>query len=107
MIGGKYHIDPEFFHRHLDFLITLIPRKVFAVPSLPSTSANIHKLRITTILFREKLKTNGPKQDLEARRIAELECMQAYRRQFQGQAQPGDSIVREFATLDEEFVLVE
>ncbi|KAN0095891.1 hypothetical protein V8E51_016602 [Hyaloscypha variabilis] len=107
LIGGKYQVDPEFFHRHLEFFVTLVSRGVYAYPSLPSTSTNIRKLCITTILYQERAKRTGPKADLQVRRIGESETMATYRRQYQTGGHCGDSIVREFESLDEEYSLLE
>jgi hypothetical protein len=58
-------------------------------------------------LYQERAKRTGPKVDLQARRIEEFEAMATYRRKYQVAGQCGDSIVREFESLDEEYSLLE
>ncbi|KAL9093916.1 MAG: hypothetical protein Q9165_003839 [Trypethelium subeluteriae] len=47
--GAAYHIDPEFFLRHLDFLSTIGRRNYFGQPSLLSTSPHIIQLGYMSI----------------------------------------------------------
>lgn len=106
-IGGRFGIDPEFVHRHLDFFATLIPRSVFALPSLPSSSANIVQLCTCTILSRDASVMPIVKSDLQARRRDEAERMATYRRNFQSTCGTGESIVRDFSTMDDQYSILE
>ncbi|KAI8940904.1 hypothetical protein NX059_002162 [Plenodomus lindquistii] len=47
--GTCYHLDPEFFFRHLEFLSILSTKTYFSQPSLLSTSRNIIQLNYMTI----------------------------------------------------------
>ncbi|KAF1947044.1 hypothetical protein EJ02DRAFT_508222 [Clathrospora elynae] len=47
--GASYHVDPEFYLRHLDFLSSMSAKQYFAQPSLISTSRNIIQLKYMTI----------------------------------------------------------
>src|SRR5258706_9160515 len=38
LIGSKYHVDPEFFARHMDFRSASDKSNNFSIPSLPSSS---------------------------------------------------------------------
>ncbi|KAI9712293.1 MAG: hypothetical protein M1820_001506 [Bogoriella megaspora] len=48
-VGATYHIDPEFFQRHLDFLSAMGSRDYFVQPSLLSTSRYIIQLEYMSI----------------------------------------------------------
>lgn len=52
-LGSKYSIDPDFFRRHMDFLSVSIERHAYSSPSLASSSSNIFRLCVTTILHRD------------------------------------------------------
>lgn len=107
-IGGRYGVDPEFVHRHLDFFATLVSRSVFSLPSLPSSSGNIIKLRVCTILHQQDASmAHVKKLDLQARRREAAENMATYRRNFQTACQAGDSIVRDFSAINKEYCILE
>ena len=108
-IGGKYHVDPEYIHRHLDFFATMVERRSFSLPSLVSSSHNIINLTTSTVLFRDAAATRqyGVKVDIQARRRTEAEDMATYHRRYQNSCMSGDSIVREFSTFDERFSILE
>jgi len=105
--GGKFKVDPEFFNRHLDFFVTLEARRAFFLPSLPSTTSNIIRLRVNTILYQGKPSAPLSPQKLLARRLGESEQMATYHRHFQRNASCGDSVVRQFTTIDENYAILE
>ncbi|KAH7348147.1 hypothetical protein BKA66DRAFT_382139, partial [Pyrenochaeta sp. MPI-SDFR-AT-0127] len=47
--GIVFHLDPEYFFRHLSFLSNLSSKRYFAQPSLMSTSRNVIQLNYMTI----------------------------------------------------------
>ena len=104
-VGGKYRLDPEFIRRHLDFFIAMPARSAFSFPALASSSSNIVSLTTSTILYKDSFQRK--KVDEHWKRRIETEEMTAYRRQYQVQHQCGDSIVREFSTLDDDYAVVE
>lgn len=53
VVGSKYNIDPEFFRRHMDFLSASIDRHAYSFPSLASSSNNIFRLCVSTLLHRD------------------------------------------------------
>lgn len=48
-LGATYHIDPEYYQRHLDFRSTIGRLNHFSLPPLPSSTTYITKLRYITI----------------------------------------------------------
>lgn len=106
-VGGRFGIDPEFINRHLDFFATLASRSAFSSPRLPSSGSNIIRLCTSTILFRDTSGAPINKLDLQARRREEAAGMATYRRNFQTKCQSGDSIVRKFSTMDEQYSVIE
>ena len=106
-ISARFGIDPEFINRHLDFFATLASRSAFLSPPLPSSRSNIIRLCTSTILFRDTSGAPIKKLDLQARRREEATGMATYRRSFQTRCQSGDSIVREFSTMDEQYSVTE
>ena len=106
-IGSIFRIDPEFFNRHLAFMTTLVYRSAFSTPSLPSSSKNIVTLRINTIIVQHGFPLRSEYRNLAARRRSEAASLKAYARLYQTKARYGDSIVREYCTLDERFSIVE
>ncbi|KAL6716569.1 hypothetical protein ACLMJK_006136 [Lecanora helva] len=107
-VGSKYHIDPEFLHRHLDFFATLVERRSFSLPSVASSSQNIISLTASTVLFRDAAaKQFTKKGNVHARRRADAEEMATYHRRYQHNCRCGDSMVREFSTFDERFSILE
>ena len=116
-LGGKYRVDPEFFQRHLDFFVSETGRSAAGLPSLPSTTRNIVQLAVNTVLHSDRttlpsLYKGGEigakrRRNLQAQRRADAEDLEVYRRKYQNTMQCGDSIVREFGTLDERIAIVE
>lgn len=107
IIGSRFRIDPEFFNRHLAFMTTLVYRSAFSTPSLPSSCRNIITLRINTIIEQNGFCPRSEYRNLSARRRSEAASLKSYARLYQTRARYGDSIVREYYTLDERFSIVE
>jgi hypothetical protein len=104
-IGSKYSIDPEFFRRHMDFLSTSIDRHAYSFPSLASSSNNIFRLCVSTILHRDDF--GG--QDLQSQRSEQASELGAYKIQQLGSTKVrcGDSQVREYSTVCPRFSVLE
>ncbi|PYH83975.1 hypothetical protein BO82DRAFT_29810 [Aspergillus uvarum CBS 121591] len=105
VLGSKYNIDPEFFRHHLDFLSASIDRHSYSFPSLSSSSDNIYRLCVSTILHRDDF--GG--QDLQAQRAQELKELGSYKIQQlgSGRVRCGDSLVPEYATICPRFSVIE
>lgn len=104
-IGSKYNIDPEFFRRHMEYLSVSIDRHAFSFPSLPSSSNNIFRLCVSTILHRDGF--GG--QDLQSQRSDQSTELGIYKIQQLGSTKVrcGDSLVREYSTLCSCFSVIE
>ncbi|KAJ5129352.1 uncharacterized protein N7515_005391 [Penicillium bovifimosum] len=104
-IGSKYNIDPEFFRRHMDFLCASIHRHSYGFPSLPSTSNNIIRLCVSTLLHRDDF--GG--QDLQSQRSHHSAELRKYKMRQLGSTRVccGDSLVREYSTICSSFSVVE
>ena len=95
LLGAQYRIDPEYFRRHLDFLQ---PEGTYDLPTLPSSSRNIIRLRITTICSREVPLTQD---EIENSRREEKEAVKKHQRQLGASGLVGESIIRRFSTHGE------
>ncbi|KAL4744599.1 hypothetical protein BDW72DRAFT_208891 [Aspergillus terricola var. indicus] len=104
-IGSKYNIDPEFFRRHMDFLCTGIHRHSYSYPSLVSSSNNIIRLCVNTLLHRDDF--GG--QDLRLQRSIQSTELMTYKMQQLGSTRAccGDSMVREYSTVSPCFSVLE
>ncbi|KAL7936455.1 hypothetical protein V8C35DRAFT_295533 [Trichoderma chlorosporum] len=104
-IGSKYGIDPEFFRRHMDFLSASIDRHAYSTPSLPSSSKNLFRLCVNTLLHRDDF--GG--QDLQLQRTEQSAELATYKIQHLGSTRVccGDSLVREYSTVCSSFSVVE
>jgi hypothetical protein len=104
-IGSKYNIDPEFFRRHMDFLSASIDRHAYSFPSLASSSNNIFRLCVSTLLHRDDF--GG--QDLHSQRSDQSTELGTYKIQQLGSTRVrcGDSLVREYSTVCSCFSVVE
>jgi hypothetical protein len=96
-IGSKYNIDPEFFRQHMDFLSASIDRHAYSFPSLVSSSNNIFRICVNTLLHRDDF--GG--QDLKSQRSDQSSELGAYKTQQLGSTRVccGDSLVREYSTV--------
>ncbi|GAB0137900.1 hypothetical protein EsDP_00006153 [Epichloe bromicola] len=105
VIGSKYNIDPEFFRRHMDFLSASIDRHAYSIPSLASSSNNIFRLCVNTLLDRDDF----GKQDLQSQRLDESTELGTYKAQQLGSTRVccGDSLVREYSTVCSRFSVIE
>lgn len=104
-IGSKYNIDPEFFRRHMDFLSASIDRHAYSFPSLASSSNNIFRLCVNTLLHRDDF--GG--QDLHSQRSDQSTKLRTYKMQQLGSTRVrcGDSLVREYSTVCSRFSVME
>lgn len=105
VIGSKYRINPEFFRRHMDFLSASVDRHAYSSPSLASSSDNIFRLCVSTILHRDDF--GG--QDLPSQRSKQAIELGAYKLQQLRSANVccGDSLVREYSTICPSFSVIE
>lgn len=104
-IGSKYGIDPEFFRRHMDFLSASIDRHAYSTPSLASSSKNLFRLCVNTLLHRDDF--GG--QDLQSQRSNQSAELATYKIQQLGSTKVccGDSLVREYSTVCSSFSVIE
>lgn len=104
-IGSKYNIDPEFFRRHMDYLSASIERHSYSFPSLASSSNNIIRLCVSTLLHRDDF--GG--QDLQSQRTDQSIELATYKIQQLGsnRVSCGDSVVREYSTVCSSFSVIE
>jgi hypothetical protein len=91
-LGSYFFIDAEFFRQHLEF--NLFPYKnMFSAPSLPSSSSNIVRLRVTSLGLREM-----PVSDITSFRQECRESMAQFEQRLgQSSVDVGTSIVRRFS----------
>ncbi|KAJ9300379.1 hypothetical protein DTO217A2_7959 [Paecilomyces variotii] len=104
-IGSKYNIDPEFFKRHMDFLSASIDRHSFSSPFLASSSKNMFRLCVSTLLHRDDF--GG--QDIQSQRSDQSIALGAYKIHQLGSSKVccGDSMVREYSTVCPSFSIIE
>lgn len=97
VIGSKYNIDPKFFRRHMEFLSASMDRHAYSFPSLASSSNNIFRLCVSTLLHRDDF--GG--QDLQLQRSVQSTELGTYKIQQLGSNRVccGDSLVREYSTV--------
>ncbi|KAG8629207.1 hypothetical protein KVT40_003072 [Elsinoe batatas] len=103
-LGVKLKVDPRVYLRHLQYLWSNRPSKLFASPSLPSASADMVSLCVVTLGRHEP--SNTPLRSL--RQQAALD-MQAYLHEaFMGrELKIGDSIVRGYWVHSQEYFSIE
>ncbi|KAK0104318.1 hypothetical protein ONS96_005404 [Cadophora gregata f. sp. sojae] len=112
-IGGKFCVDPEFYHRHLDFRAAIGRPNYFTLPSLPSSSDTMTKLRINTIGYRQPRlglsAQRNPQKYLDGLRSEATKSMVDYENilSMENKWKTGDSIVRDFAIHDAEHFTIE
>lgn len=100
-IGAKYKVDPEFFQRHLGFRAG--PRKLYSLPSLPSTARNIFKLRHTTVgASISTARTEDKQSTLNMLRAKNRTDLEAFKEKLKStdQLALGDAIVRDTSIHD-------
>lgn len=110
-LGAAYHIDPEFYQRHLDFLATAGRANHYVLPSIPSASDSIIQLSYFTIsnfsalkdMLDVQAKDTGSQTIDELRRSAQQQ-MESYltnvTQRIDSRDGIGDSIVRNFHVFD-------
>ncbi|RFU31495.1 hypothetical protein B7463_g4797, partial [Scytalidium lignicola] len=104
VIGSKYNIDPEFFKRHMDFLSGSVDSHSYGSPSLASSSNNIFRLCVSTLLQRDGFR----KQDLQSQRSGHATELRAYKLELRStRVCCGDSLVREYSTVCSSFSVIE
>lgn len=101
ILGAHFRVDPEFYHQHLSFLQ---PKDHFDLPTLPSGSRNIFRLRITTIGSR--LVPCGTREVEENRKL-DAEVVRGHQRALGLKGMVGDSIVRRYSVHDETWYTLE
>ena len=105
VIGSKYNIDPEFFRRHMDFLSASTNGHSYSFPSLSSSSDNIFRICVSTLLYRDDFRG----QDLHSQRSNHSAELGTYKIQQLRSAGVccGDSLVREYTTVCSSFSVIE
>ena len=104
-IGSKYNIDPEFFRRHMDFLSASTDRHSYSFPSLSSSSDNIFRICVNTLLYRDDFRG----EDLHSQRSNHSAELGTYKMQQLRSTKVccGDSLVREYTTVCSSFSVIE
>ena len=95
VLGATYRLDPEFMRRHLDFLQ---PQEYYDLPSLPSSSNNMLRLRLITICKRSQIVGYS---HVEKHRWDEIEEVRKHQGRLGLHGVVGESIVRRFNNHDE------
>ena len=110
-IGALYHVDPEFFQRHLDFRSTAGRLNYFPLPSLPSSSDHMTKLRYSTIGHRERKGGVSGSEMIDSARWQGIKAMDRYvhhlNQSLQQDTGLGNSIVRAYSVHDETHFSIE
>ena len=104
-LGAMYNINPLFYQRHLEYLWSTAPLKLFSSPSLPSAAFNTIRFRIFSVgetdvgsnSLVESLRENGEKS--MANYLHDLRCEVGL--------QSGTSIVRAFNIHDIRYFSIE
>lgn len=107
-IGSKYKVDPDFFARHLDFLIPETSQK-FPNPALPSSLSHLVQLSVTTTGSRDQASRSYRQEDIDEIRVNDATDMARYLRDMSAglRFRTGNAIVRQYATLDESHFAIE
>lgn len=108
LLGSKYSLDPELILRHLDFFATSTHRHLYSNPSLASTNNNIIQLCVTTIFHKDKTSKVSIHDDvmLEHRKV-QCDELASYKRKIRTLASCGESLVRDYYTLDDQYSVCE
>lgn len=103
-IGAIYRVDPEYFHGHLDFRAAFGRPDYYPLPSLPSYSDNIVKLRYVTIGHRKMRGKEANQREIDRLRSHGHTGMDRYlhalNQSLDSRTGPGDSIVRDYIVYD-------
>lgn len=104
VIGAMLRIDPEYFQSHLDFRAAFGRLDYYPLPSLPSYSNHIIKLRYVTIGHRNLRRRDADQRDIDHLRSHGHSEMRRYlhalNQALESRIGPGDSIVREYLVHD-------
>ena len=109
-VGALYDVDPEFFRRHLDFILTsdsdLIPD---GTPEMPSSTTNIFRFRIPTVGSYMGSVHQFGESPLQALRNAAKTAMTRYGHWLRigTKWKIGDSVVRQFHVHNKEHFSIE
>lgn len=110
-IGAKYHVDPEFFCRHLDFRPADDNSNNFSIPALPSSSWHLIQLPVITIGTRDATKSPMKQEIIDKLRMEGANALAAHHHKiarWSGSGMnAGDSMVRQFYTFDETHFAIE
>ncbi|KAF2108476.1 hypothetical protein BDV96DRAFT_652727 [Lophiotrema nucula] len=108
--GASYHIDPEFFQRHLDFLLTMSRKRYFAYPPLISASRNIIQLSYMTVGECSSQGGDIDQAELDDLRMSsDMDMRHYFNLMSKGISQtssPADSIVRDYFLLDKDHFVI-
>ncbi|KAF1850930.1 uncharacterized protein K460DRAFT_400964 [Cucurbitaria berberidis CBS 394.84] len=109
--GASFHIDPEFFFRHLDFLSNLSSKRYFAQPSLMSTARRIIQLNYMTIGEFPAHSGDMGQSELDHLRDSATRDMSEYfnelGKRVSRNACGSESIVRAYHVLDQSHFAIE
>ncbi|KAL4865937.1 hypothetical protein BDV12DRAFT_199705 [Aspergillus spectabilis] len=110
-IGAYYRIDPEFFRRHLEFLVSS-SRDVgnrFAWPVLPSASTYIIQLRVPVIGCKPGALKNYVVNEIKAARAHSRETIEIYLKELRKSENwiPGQSFGRDHEVFDAQHFMVD
>ncbi|KAI9689076.1 MAG: hypothetical protein M1822_000813 [Bathelium mastoideum] len=110
-VGAAYHIDPEFFQRHLDLLFTMGRDKYFVQPSLLSTSRHCIQLGYTSIGELSSQAQEMSQEDLDSLRTSSgsemLEYLGTVSKSMTAKPPTYESIVRSYHILDKAHFAIE
>ena len=108
-VGGTFRVDPEFFHRHLDFFSAAERRDHYGLPSLPSSSNYIIQLRYFTICKPEKPDITAGETSIKRAKSKKL--MEKYTSKLitniDADDGTGTSIVRDFYVFNHDYIAIE
>lgn len=107
-VGSKYKVDPDFFARHLDYLIPTTS-ETFPSPALPSSLSHMVTLYVTTIGSRDRARRTFRQSEIDSIRISDKRKMAGYSRSLSAGSDfnAGNALVRYYSTLDESHFTIE
>ena len=97
-IGARFNLNPHFFLRHLEYLWSSRPLKLFSSPQLPSVSYRILRLKLVTLGEREEKRDWSSSSQIRSLRTKSENSMKDYLHDVTREymLNPGNSIVRTF-----------
>lgn len=109
--GVAYHIDPEFFQRHLNFMSTLGRKNYFSYPNLLSGSRHMMQLSYMTIGEFPSQSAGSNQEEVDAFRNSVDSEMEEYfntiGRKITTTSPLFESIVRSYHVLDKEHFAIQ